>query len=124
MENMTLMSLLKISYVIPVLLLCSVVMVAYMFERFWAFMRIGRMDSNTAERIKQSVRQGQVKEAIAICGRKPSFIDCCKPREYGGSNRFLCRYYDGLCSADDFPARCGRGRKTRSWNRWSIGYYL
>jgi len=74
MENMTLMSLLKISIVIPVLLLCSVVMVAYALERFVAFLRIGKMDSNTAERIKQSVRQGQVKEAIALCARKQNFM--------------------------------------------------
>ena len=74
MENMTLMELLKVSYVIPVLALCSVVMVAYILERWVAFMRIGRLDTNTAERIKQSIRQGQVKEAIAICTRKQSFI--------------------------------------------------
>jgi biopolymer transport protein ExbB len=74
MENMTLMSLLKVSMVIPVLLVCSVIMVAYALERFVAFMRIGRLDNNTAERIKQSIRQGQVKEAIAMCTRKQSFI--------------------------------------------------
>jgi biopolymer transport protein ExbB len=74
MENMTLMSLLKISIVIPVLLVCSVVMVAYMLERFVAFIRIGSLDTNTAERIKQCVRQGQIKEAIALCNRKQSFI--------------------------------------------------
>jgi biopolymer transport protein ExbB len=74
MENMTLTSLLKVSLVIPVLLVCSVIMVAYALERFVAFMRIGRLDTNTAERIKQSVRQGQVKEAIAMCTRKNTFI--------------------------------------------------
>ncbi len=74
MENMTLTSLLKISLVIPVLLVCSVVMVAYALERFVAFLRIGRLDTNTSERIKQAIRQGQVKEAIALCTRKPNFI--------------------------------------------------
>jgi biopolymer transport protein ExbB len=74
MENMTLMGLLKISIVIPVLLVCSVVMVAYALERFVAFLRVGRLDGGTSERIKQSIRQGQVKEAIAICNRKDSFL--------------------------------------------------
>ncbi len=74
MENMTLMSLLKISLVIPVLLVCSVVMVAYAFERFWAFLRIGALDVGTSERIKQAIRQGQVKEAIAVCARKQNFM--------------------------------------------------
>jgi biopolymer transport protein ExbB len=74
MENMTLTSLLKISLVIPILLVCSVVMVAYALERFVAFLRVGRLDTNTSERIKQAIRQGQVKEAIAMCNRSQSFI--------------------------------------------------
>jgi len=74
MDNMTLTSLLKISIVIPVLLVCSVVMVAYALERFVAYLRIGRLDTGTSERIKQSIRQGQIKEAIAMCVRKQNFI--------------------------------------------------
>ena len=74
MDNMTLTSLLKISIVIPVLLVCSVVMVAYALERFVAFIRIGRLDTGTSERIKQCIRQGQIKEAIAMCTRKQNFI--------------------------------------------------
>ena len=74
MENMTLTSLLKISIVIPILLVCSVVMVAYTLERFVAFLRIGRLDTATSERIKQCIRQGQVKDAIAMCNRKQNFI--------------------------------------------------
>lgn len=74
MENMTLVSLLKISLVIPVLMVCSVVMVAYAIERFWAFLQVGRLDGGVAERIKQYVRQGQVKEAIALCAKHQNFI--------------------------------------------------
>jgi biopolymer transport protein ExbB len=74
MENMTFMAILKISLVMPILLVCSVVMVAYLLERFWAFMKIGQLDMGTSERIKQCVRQGQVKDAIALCNRKQSFI--------------------------------------------------
>ena len=74
MENMTLVSLLKISLVMPVLLLCSVVMVCYALERFWQFMKIGKLDTNLAERIKQCVRQGQIKEAVNLAGRTQGFI--------------------------------------------------
>src|SRR5512135_2593255 len=74
MENMTLTSLLKISLVIPVLIVCSVVMVAYALERFWAFMKIGRLDPVIAERIKQCIRQGQMMEAIMLCAKNPNFI--------------------------------------------------
>jgi len=74
MENMTLMSVMKISIVIPILAFCSVIMVAYALERFWAFMRVGRLDGGVAERIKQCIRNGQTKEAIALCNKNQSFI--------------------------------------------------
>jgi biopolymer transport protein ExbB len=74
MENMTLLGILKISIVIPILMICSIIMVAYALERFWAFMKVGKLDSHLAERIKQCVRQGQIKEAIALCGKNQGFI--------------------------------------------------
>ncbi len=74
MENMTLMGILKISLVIPVMMVCSVIMVAYAIERFWAFMKVGTLDTALAERVKQCVRQGQIKEAVALCGKNPGFI--------------------------------------------------
>jgi len=74
MENMTLSSLLKISIMIPVLMFCSVLMLAYFFERLWAFSKVGRLDGGVAERVKQCIRQGQIKEAIALCARNQSFI--------------------------------------------------
>lgn len=74
MENMTLLGILKISIVIPILMICSIIMVAYALERFWAFMKVGSLDGSLAERIKQCVRQGQIKEAIALCGKSQSFI--------------------------------------------------
>jgi biopolymer transport protein ExbB len=74
MENMTLMGILRISIVIPILMVCSVIMVSYALERFWAFSKVGRLDGGLAERIKQCVRQGQIKEAIALCGKSQNFI--------------------------------------------------
>src|SRR5712692_1183567 len=74
MENMTLLGILKISIVIPILMVCSIIMVTYALERFWAFMKVGSLDGSLSERIKQCVRQGQIKEAIALCGKNQSFI--------------------------------------------------
>jgi len=74
MESLTLSGILKISLVIPILLVCSIVMVAYALERFVAYLRVGRLDTGTSERIKQCVRQGQVKEAIALCNRHQNFM--------------------------------------------------
>ena len=74
MDNMTLMGILKISIVIPILMVCSIITVTYALERFWAFMRVGSLNAGLAERIKQCVRQGQIKEAIALCNKNPNFI--------------------------------------------------
>lgn len=56
------------------MMVCSVIMVAYALERFWAFMKVGSLDTHLAERIKQCVRQGQIKEAVALCGKNQGFI--------------------------------------------------
>jgi biopolymer transport protein ExbB len=74
MENMTVMGLMKISIMMPVLFICSIVMIAYMFERFIAYQKVGTMDATLAERIKQYVRQGQIKEAIGLCSKNSSFV--------------------------------------------------
>jgi biopolymer transport protein ExbB len=74
MGNMTLMELFKINpLIISVLFGCSILMLGCLFERLWAFSKVGQMDPVTSERVKQSIRQGQVKEAIAMCSRKRSF---------------------------------------------------
>ena len=74
MENMTLLGILNISIVIPILMVCSILMIAYALERFWAFSRVGQLSGGTSERIKQCVRQGQIKEAVALCQKSPNFI--------------------------------------------------
>jgi biopolymer transport protein ExbB len=74
MGDMSLIDIVKMSWVIPVLMVCSVIVVAYAIERFIAFSRVGKLDTATAERIKQCVRQGQVKDAIALCARHQSFM--------------------------------------------------
>jgi len=74
MGNMTLLDMLKISVVIPIMMVFSVLIVAYAFERFWAFSKVGKIDAGMTERVKQCVRQGQIKEAMALCQKSPSFI--------------------------------------------------
>jgi biopolymer transport protein ExbB len=74
MGNMTLVEIFKINpIVIGILFICSVLLVAYLFERVWAVLRVGDLDSATAERVKQHVRQGQIKEAINVCARSKNF---------------------------------------------------
>jgi biopolymer transport protein ExbB len=64
----------KGGWVMYVMVVCSILIVAYALERFWAVNKIGGFDSALAERIKQCIRQGQTKEAIALCSKNGSFI--------------------------------------------------
>jgi biopolymer transport protein ExbB len=75
MGSMTLKELFNINpFIISVLFGCSILMAGCLLERIVAFFRVGQLDINTTERIKQCIRQGQVKEAIGLCSRKQSFI--------------------------------------------------
>lgn len=74
MTELNFIQILKISIVIPILLVCSVMLAAYTFERLICFLRTGKISAAEAEKIKQHLRQGQVKEAIAACARSKNFI--------------------------------------------------
>lgn len=74
MQNMTLMELFHINpLIISVLFGCSILMLGCLFERLVAYARVGSVDSGAAERLKQHLRQGQVKEAVGIAQRNRSF---------------------------------------------------
>lgn len=75
MDNMSFIELLnKGGWVMWVMLVSSILIVTFALERWWTFRKIGGFDSNTAERIKQCIRQGQVKEAIALCSKNQGFV--------------------------------------------------
>ena len=75
MDNTSFVELInKAGWVGWVMLFCSVLIVAYALERFWAIMKIGKLDPSLTERIKQCIRQGQIKEAIALCNKNQGFI--------------------------------------------------
>jgi len=75
MDNTSFVDLInKAGWVGWVMLFCSVLIVGYALERFWAIMKIGKLDASLTERIKQCIRQGQIKEAIALCNKNDGFI--------------------------------------------------
>lgn len=76
MNNMTFMELMnKGGWVMWIMFFASIMIFTFMLERFWAFAKIGSVDGPLLERVKQHVRQGQVKEAIALCAQNSkSFI--------------------------------------------------
>ncbi len=74
-SSMTFTGLMKAGgWVMWPMLIASVFIIGFALERFWQIMKIGHVDTAVGERIKQALRQGQTKEAIAICARTPGFI--------------------------------------------------
>lgn len=74
MHDMTLLEIIKISKVIPIMIVCSIIMVAYLIERLIAYGKVGKIDPSVADRVKQALRGGQIKEAINLCARNESFL--------------------------------------------------
>jgi len=76
MTNMTFLELMeKGGWVMWVMFVASILIVGCFFERVLAFLKVGSVDGATVERVKQYVRQGQIKEAIALCSQNSkSFI--------------------------------------------------
>jgi len=72
--NLTFMQLMdQGGWVMWVMFVCSILIVCFALERFIALSKIGAMKSSLAEKIKQFIRQGQIKEAIALCNKNQNF---------------------------------------------------
>jgi biopolymer transport protein ExbB len=76
MNNMTFMELMnKGGWVMWVMFISSILIFGCFLERLIAFAKIGGGSGSLLERVKQHVRQGQMKEAIALCAQNSrSFI--------------------------------------------------
>lgn len=66
MHELTFIELLKISLVMPILLVLSVVLVTVFLERWIFFTRMARVDPRFFEKIKEAVKEGHVKRAHEI----------------------------------------------------------
>lgn len=70
MNNMTFLELMnKGGWVMWVMFFASILIFGCCLERLIQFMKVGNVDGPLLERVKQHVRQGQVKEAIALCSQ-------------------------------------------------------
>jgi biopolymer transport protein ExbB len=67
-NNMTFMELMnKGGWVMWIMFFASILIFTFLLERIWAFSKVGGASTGLIERVKQYVRQGQIKEAIALC---------------------------------------------------------
>jgi biopolymer transport protein ExbB len=67
---MTFMELMnKGGWVMWIMFFASILIFTFLLERIWAFSKLGGGDGAVLERVKQHVRQKQIKEAIALCAQ-------------------------------------------------------
>lgn len=66
MHEMTFLQMMKISLVMPVMLVLSIILVAVFIERLICFARLARIDTRLFRQVKEAVSQGKVAEARQI----------------------------------------------------------
>lgn len=74
MGNLTFMELMKVSAVMPILLVASLLVVAYALERFWYYYRAGRLDSSLLVEVKRLVRDGKIQQAVGCCDKHKGLV--------------------------------------------------
>lgn len=74
MHELSFWAILKISLVMPILLVLSIVMVAVLFERALFFARSGKIDGVLFKNIREHVLAGKIKEAQSLAGQGRGLI--------------------------------------------------
>ncbi len=74
MSNLTFMGLMKVSVIMPLLLICSIVLIAYTLERLLYYLRAGKIKGIFIIKIKEFVRRDRIKEAIELCEETPGIL--------------------------------------------------
>jgi len=75
MYSLTFIELMKTSIVVmPLLLLGSLMLVAYVLERSWYYWRAGRINSKFLVEIKRLLREGKVQEAVDCCDKQRGLL--------------------------------------------------
>lgn len=74
MQALTFREILMISHVIPVLLVMSVIGLMITFERWFTYMRYGRVNQNVLDKIRTYIKSGNLNEAKKEALRAPGFV--------------------------------------------------
>nr|HNI56304.1 hypothetical protein [Elusimicrobiota bacterium] len=74
MPHMSFIEIMKISLVMPVLLVLSIVLVAVTIERLYFYARMGQLDSRLFRRIKDHLIEGRLGEAKETANRGKGLI--------------------------------------------------
>jgi biopolymer transport protein ExbB len=74
MHELTFIEFMKVSLVMPVLLVLSIFLVAFLMERAFFYMRMAKIDARLFKRIKDFLLAGRISEARALAGQGDGLI--------------------------------------------------
>ena len=74
MSTMNFFDLMSVSPIMPVILITSIVLVAYLIERSWYYHRAGRISGKFIVEVKHYVKSGRIKEAIKFCEQNSGLL--------------------------------------------------
>ena len=63
MNGMNFIDLMKVSPIMPVILFCSIILVAYAIERFWYYAKAAQVKNKFLVELKYFVQKGKIQEA-------------------------------------------------------------
>lgn len=67
MHGLSFMELMKLSYTMPLLLICSVFLVTFALERWWYFYRTTRIRHSLRKKIDESLEKGEPQKVLQLC---------------------------------------------------------
>ena len=73
-NSLNFVELMKVSVVMPILLVASILVVAYALERFWYYWRAGGINSRFLVEVKRFIREGKVQEAVDYCDKHRGLV--------------------------------------------------
>jgi len=73
-NSLNFVELMKVSVVMPILLVASILVVAYALERFWYYWRAGGINSRLLVEVKRLIRAGKVQEAADYCDKHRGLV--------------------------------------------------
>ena len=76
MAGISFLQLIKNSWAIDLLLIFSVIVLAVILERLWAYSKLGINEKALLEKVKAAIKKGNIQEASFIC--KSVNCECCK----------------------------------------------
>jgi len=73
-NSLNFVELMKVSVVMPILLVASILVVAYALERFWYYWRAGGINSRFLVEVKRLIRDGKFQEAVDCCDKQRGLV--------------------------------------------------